>query len=56
MELKEVVVILLANLITGKNYDIVILDLKMPDLDGVETIRRIREEADKASLKSFRQW
>ena len=29
---------------TGKNYDIVILDLKMPDLDGVETIRRIRSE------------
>ena len=29
---------------TGKNYDIVILDLKMPDIDGVETIRRIRSE------------
>jgi CheY-like chemotaxis protein len=29
---------------TGKNYDIVIIDLKMPDLDGVETIRRIRAE------------
>ncbi len=28
----------------GKNYDIVILDLKMPELDGVETIRRIRSE------------
>lgn len=29
---------------TGKNYDIVIVDLKMPDIDGIETIRRIREE------------
>ena len=29
---------------TGKNYDIVIIDLKMPEIDGIETIRRIREE------------
>ncbi len=28
----------------GKNYDIVIIDLKMPDIDGIETIRRIRDE------------
>ena len=28
----------------GKNYDIVIVDLKMPGIDGIETIRRIREE------------
>ena len=26
----------------GQDYDVVIVDLKMPDLDGVETIRRIR--------------
>jgi CheY-like chemotaxis protein len=30
---------------TGSDYDIVILDWKMPDIDGVETIRRIRTEA-----------
>jgi len=28
----------------GKDYDIIILDWKMPDMDGVETIRKIRSE------------
>ncbi len=31
---------------SGKNYDIVIIDLKMPEIDGIETIRRIRSEAN----------
>ena len=31
---------------TGRDYSIVILDWKMPDIDGVETIRRIRTEVD----------
>lgn len=30
----------------GKDYNVVILDWKMPDLDGIETIRRIRKEID----------
>ncbi len=30
----------------GRDYSIVILDWKMPDTDGVETIRRIRAEID----------
>ena len=30
----------------GKDYNVVILDWKMPDLDGIETIRRIRSEID----------
>ncbi len=30
---------------TGQDYSIVILDWKMPDLDGIETVHRIREEA-----------
>ena len=30
---------------TSRDYSVVILDWKMPDLDGVETIRRIRQEA-----------
>ena len=29
---------------TGRDYKVVILDWKMPDIDGVETIRRIRTE------------
>jgi CheY-like chemotaxis protein len=31
---------------TGRDYSVVILDWKMPGIDGVETIRRIRAEAD----------
>ena len=30
----------------GKGYSIVIVDLKMPDIDGIETIKRIRQEID----------
>ena len=30
----------------GRDYNIVIIDWKMPDLDGIETIRRIRTEVD----------
>ena len=32
---------------TGRDYSVVILDWKMPDIDGVETIRRIRAEVNK---------
>ena len=28
----------------GRNYDIVILDWKMPDVNGIETVRRIRSD------------
>ncbi len=31
---------------TGRDYSVVILDWKMPDIDGVETIRRIRAQVD----------
>ena len=30
----------------GRNYDIVILDWKMPDMNGIETVQRIRSESD----------
>ena len=33
-------------MVKEKHYDIAIVDLMMPDLNGVETIRRIREEAN----------
>ena len=33
-------------MVKEKHYDVAIVDLMMPDLNGVETIRRIREEAD----------
>ena len=31
---------------TGRDYSVVIMDWKMPDTDGVETIRRIRAQVD----------
>lgn len=34
-------------MVHGWNFDLVFLDLKMPDMDGVETFRRIRR-IDKA--------
>ena len=30
----------------GKDYSVVILDWKMPDMDGIETIRRVRTEVN----------
>ncbi|MCR5291409.1 MAG: response regulator [Eubacterium sp.] len=32
--------------LSGKDYDIVIVDWKMPEIDGLETIRRIRSRVD----------
>jgi len=32
--------------LSGKDYDVVIVDRRMPDTDGVETIRRISSEAE----------
>ena len=34
---------------TGRDYSVVILDWKMPDIDGLETIRRIRAQAGSAT-------
>ena len=31
---------------SGKDYDVIIIDWKMPDIDGTETISRIRSEID----------
>ena len=32
--------------LSGRDYNIVIVDWKMPDMDGIETIKRIRAELD----------
>ncbi len=32
--------------LSGKDYDAIIIDWKMPEIDGLETIRRIRSEID----------
>ena len=32
--------------LSGRDYDVVLVDWKMPEIDGLETIRRIRSEID----------
>ncbi len=32
--------------LSGKDYNVIIIDWKMPDIDGIETIRRIRSEIE----------
>ncbi len=39
--------------IMGKNPDIVILDYMMPEMDGVTTLKKIREIDDKISVIMF---
>ncbi len=33
--------------LSGRDYDVIIVDWKMPDIDGIGTIKRIRSEIDK---------
>lgn len=32
------------NMIKGEKFDVVLTDLKMPDMDGIEVLRKIKEE------------
>ena len=42
----EAIVMIEHKHLSGQNYDVVIIDWKMPEVDGVETIRRIRSQID----------
>jgi len=36
--------------LNGSDYDIVLLDIMMPQLDGIETLRKIKEKSDSAKV------
>ncbi len=41
----------LALLDSGKNYDVIIIDYMMPEMDGIETIRQIRSRFEASTAK-----
>ena len=41
------------NMITKKNYDVVVLDIEMPGIDGIETLKRIKEINAKIQVVLF---
>lgn len=34
----------------GKNYDLILLDIKMSDIDGMEVLRKLREAGNKTNI------
>lgn len=42
-----------AAFVTDKRYDLILLDIMMPEMDGLETLNKIREEEELSGVKGL---